>query len=163
MRNFIIGLSILFYVLSGIITFKALVIPAKNTPASKNKARVLAVLGNGAFSSGQFIFDENLINSIKKIVPDISASPEHRVIIEGHTDSKPIRPSAGKRYADNMELSFLRAKIVASILVKYGIPLERISVIGYGDARPIASNATTEGRVKNRRVEIRLIPGDKEF
>jgi flagellar motor protein MotB len=99
----------------------------------------------------------------KNVVAEISASPDSRVIIEGHTDNRPIRSSAGMRYSDNMELSFLRAKIVASVLVKYDIPVERISVTGYGDARPIAPNDTAEGRVKNRRVEIKLVPEDKEF
>ncbi|MBI5196409.1 MAG: OmpA family protein [Nitrospirae bacterium] len=163
MRNIIIGLSILFYILSGIITFKALVIPAGRANVPANKTRVLAVLGDGAFSSGQFIIDERLITAVKNTVSEISASPDYRVIIEGHTDNRPIRSSAVMRYSDNMELSFLRAKIVASILVKYDIPVERISVIGYGDARPIASNDTAEGRVKNRRVEIKLIPKDKGF
>ena len=57
-----------------------------------------------------------------------------------------------------MELSLLRAKSVASLLVKNGISIERISVTGYGDTRPIASNETAEGRAKNRRVEIKLVP-----
>ncbi len=103
------------------------------------------------------------MNAVKELVPDILASPDHRVIIEGHTDNMPIMQSTGKRYRDNMELSFLRAKAVARILEKNGISLERISVIGYGDTRPIASNETHEGRIKNRRVEVKLIPGDKEF
>jgi outer membrane protein OmpA-like peptidoglycan-associated protein len=62
-----------------------------------------------------------------------------------------------------MELSFLRAKAVGDMLIKNGISSERISVIGYGDTRPIASNETYEGRVKNRRVEVKLLPADREF
>jgi flagellar motor protein MotB len=91
------------------------------------------------------------------------ASPDNRVVIEGHTDNIPIRRSPGKRYLDNMELSFLRAKAVASILVKNGISPERISVVGYGDSRPIDSNETVSGRINNRRVEVKLTPEDKEF
>jgi outer membrane protein OmpA-like peptidoglycan-associated protein len=64
---------------------------------------------------------------------------------------------------DNIELSFLRANAVALQLVKSGIALERISVIGYGDTHPIASNETSEGRARNRRVEVKLIPGEREF
>lgn len=226
MRNFIIGLSILFYALSGTIIFRALEIPARNTiykndqeglkpknlppkvedmlgqfakeqaanqalmkemkatiakledklskktkeiqtnvkdQGANKKARVLAVLGGGAFSSGQVVIDINLMNAVKELVPAIQASPDYRVIIEGHTDNIPIKSSAGKQYSDNMELSFLRAKAVALILEKYGISLGRISVIGYGDTRSVASNDTDEGRAKNRRVEVKLIPGDKEF
>lgn len=226
MRNLIIGISIFFLFLSGLITIKALGIPAgetlkeideaekkiedlppqreyildkfsreqaanralveelqatiarledkiaqKNetaraivqTPGAEEKARVLAVLGSGVFRSGQSVIDENLVNAVNKLVPEILASPDHRVIVEGHTDNMPIRSSSGKRYQDNMELSFLRAKAVALILEKNGIPLERISVTGYGDTRPVASNETDEGRVKNRRVEVKLIPEHKEF
>lgn len=226
MHKFIIGLSILFFALSGFITFKALEIPVKNTrnqtdqegSKSKNlspevkdisgqaateqaanralveelqgtiaklegelsnkneqsqvkvetggpkeKARILTVLGAGAFRSGQDVINEDMINTVKEIIPDILAYPDHRVIIEGHTDNIPISSSSGKRYRDNMELSFLRAKAVAEILVNNKISLERISVIGYGDTRPIASNDTDEDRVKNRRVEVKLVPGGKEF
>lgn len=223
MRNFIIILSILFFLLSGVITYKALelspdnpgypdipkepdagaIVPEsedvltkpageqasnralvkelqatiaklENEISSKNekmqartekpekKARVLAVLGAGSFSSGQVAVNEGLEATFEDVVRDISASPGHRVVIEGHTDNIPINPSRGKRYMDNMELSFLRAKAVANILVKYGIPLERISVIGYGDTRPVASNETSEGMAKNRRVEIKLVPEEMQ-
>ena len=125
--------------------------------------KILAVLGSGTFSSGQIVIDEHLVNVVKESVREISASPDHRVRIEGHTDNIPIRITSGKQYTDNMGLSYLRATTIAGILVKYGIPPEQISVIGYGDTRPIASNDTKEGRAKNRRVEIKLIPEKKEL
>ena len=225
MRNIIIGLSVLFFTLSGIITFKALETPANSThyqkapeglrtnnlspqseertgqlareqeanralveelqakiatlegelsnnneeraanvdtKGSEKEIGVLAVLGSGMFRSGQIVINEDLVYIIKELVPDIEASSGHRVIIEGHTDNIPISPSYERRYKDNRELSFLRAKAVADILVEQGISPERISVIGYGDTRPIASNETVEGRVKNRRVEVKLTPGDRE-
>ncbi len=127
------------------------------------KARVLVVLGAGLFGSGQVFMNENLTNTVSELVPEILASPGYRVVIEGHTDNIPISVTTGKRYRDNMELSFLRAKSVALILEKNAIPLDRISVIGYGDTRPIDSNETAEGRVKNRRVEVKLVPDDKEL
>jgi outer membrane protein OmpA-like peptidoglycan-associated protein len=49
------------------------------------------------------------------------------------------------------------------MLVKKGISHERITATGYGDTRPIAPNETNEGRVKNRRVELKLVPGSREF
>ena len=133
------------------------------TKGAEKKSRVLAVLGAGTFRSGQVVIEKGLINDVKVLLPEIMASPDYRVMIEGHTDNMPIKTSAGRRYRDNMELSFLRAKAVADILIENGIALERISVIGYGDTRPIASNETSEGRVKNRRVEIKLVPADREF
>lgn len=133
------------------------------TERPAKKARILAVIGSGAFRSGQVGISKDLVNTVQLIVTDIMASPDHRVVIEGHTDNMPIRRSPGKRYIDNMELSFLRAKAVASILVKNGIAPERISVVGYGDSRPIDSNETAVGRINNRRVEIKLTPESEEF
>jgi flagellar motor protein MotB len=226
MRKLFISLSILFFILSGIITVKALVMPARNTPhqnnpeglrskdishespgiseqtspkeavdrvliegaqvttegaeekipntneetplkaeagVNENKARVLAVLGGGMFGAGQDVINEDLITSVKGLVRDIEASPDNRVIIEGHTDNLPIKSNIGKRYIDNMELSVLRARAVSQILIKNGISSERISVAGYGDTQPIDTNDTDEGRAKNRRVEVKLIPENKEF
>lgn len=226
MRNFIITISILLYMLSGFVIYRALGIPVNNSYYQKQpqvveskdlspkaeditvqlareqainqalvkelqatiakledkllidekegqlnaeterpakKARILAVIGSGAFRSGQVGISEDLVNTVQLIVTDIMASPDHRVVIEGHTDNMPIRRSLGKRYIDNMELSFLRAKAVASILVKNGIAPERISVVGYGDSRPIDSNETAVGRINNRRVEVKLTPESEEF
>ena len=125
---------------------------------SKDKERVLAVLGGGSFLSGQIVISEDLMNTVNTIVPDILASPDHRLVVEGHTDNTPIRSVSGRKYKDNLELSFLRAKAVAGILAKKNIPFERIFVVSFGDTRPIASNETPEGRARNRRVEIKLVP-----
>ncbi len=135
-------------------------IESKDTSGEVN---VIAIYGDGIFRTGQFAVSDELEQAIQKVVPDIKGSPDFRVIVEGHTDN--IRPSQStdKRYMDNMELSFLRAKAVAFIFVKNGIPLERISVVGYGDTRPVADNETNEGRAKNRRVEVKLIAREKEF
>lgn len=68
--------------------------------------------------------------------------------IQGHTDS-----TGSESY--NLELGERRAAAVRSYLsVEHGIPLHRMSVISYGDERPIADNSTTEGRAQNRRVTV---------
>ena len=125
---------------------------------SKKAERILAVLGGGSFLSGQIVVNEELMNTVNRIVPDILASPDHRLVIEGHTDNIPIKSSVGRGYKDNVELAFLRAKAVAGILVKNNIPLDQIFVVSFGDTRPIASNETPEGRASNRRVVIKLVP-----
>ncbi len=56
-----------------------------------------------------------------------------------------------------MDLSVRRAKAIADLLIDRGIPRERITVVGYGDTRPIDTNNTEEGRSKNRRVEVKLM------
>jgi outer membrane protein OmpA-like peptidoglycan-associated protein len=68
--------------------------------------------------------------------------------IEGHTDS--IGP-----VAYNLNLSKERARTVMNYFISKGIPADRISSTGYGEAKPVATNETAEGQAKNRRVEIR--------
>jgi chemotaxis protein MotB len=72
--------------------------------------------------------------------------------VEGHTDNQPI--IRGK-FANNLELSTARALSVVNFLSETApLPKSRFSALGYGEYRPIATNATEEGRALNRRVEI---------
>jgi len=71
--------------------------------------------------------------------------------VVGHTDTDPIRKSAWK---DNWELSAQRALSVARYLIDRGIPEELVRASGCGPARPVASNASSAGKARNRRVEI---------
>jgi len=119
-----------------------------------------------SFDSGKFVID----NSTKKLIEQStqyigSLPPNYRVIVEGHTDNSPLKTISGEKYPyeDNMGLSLFRAKTVAGMFEKEGISSKRISAIGYGATRPIATNATSEGRAKNRRVVVRLIPAEKEI
>lgn len=77
------------------------------------------------------------------------AGPDARFLVEGHT------ASVGKP-AGESELSLLRARTIAEELSRRGIPLEYITVNGYGGTRPVADNSTEEGRAMNRRVEITI-------
>ncbi|HEU4365058.1 MAG TPA: OmpA family protein, partial [Candidatus Krumholzibacteria bacterium] len=81
--------------------------------------------------------------------------PQYTALIEGHTDNMPMRSGS---FRSNQELSEARAQAVRDALVALGVPAARFLVIGYGDSRPIASNATTDGRSMNRRVEVSVIP-----
>ncbi|MEA3226067.1 MAG: OmpA family protein [Planctomycetota bacterium] len=76
-----------------------------------------------------------------------------QVDVVGHTDSDPIRKTKNK-WSDNLELSAQRAISVARYLIRKGIGEEDIRAVGCGDSRPVASNASTAGKAKNRRVEI---------
>lgn len=85
----------------------------------------------------------------------------HRdVIIEGHTDNVPVSNS---KYSSNWELSTARASsVLMYFLNEHNLDPSRFSVAGYGEFKSIASNATPEGRMKNRRVEIILKHSSKE-
>lgn len=86
-----------------------------------------------------------------------SAPPDQLIRVEGHADNMEIGPSLKSIYPTNWDLSKARAGGVLRYLVeKGGIDSARISSVGYGDSRPVVSNATEAGRQKNRRVDIVL-------
>jgi chemotaxis protein MotB len=71
--------------------------------------------------------------------------------ILGHTDPEPIETA---RFPSNWELSAARASAVLRYLLERGASPQRLVAVGYGDSRPLASNDTSEGRARNRRVEF---------
>jgi len=81
--------------------------------------------------------------------------PDRRFQVAGHTDDVKIR---GPRFASNWDLSTARAVEVVRLLVEQGVRQETLSAAGYGEHAPVASNETPEGRAKNRRIEIALVP-----
>jgi outer membrane protein OmpA-like peptidoglycan-associated protein len=89
-------------------------------------------------------------HELEQLYKMLVSQPTVKIEISGHTDNR------GSEEA-NMRLSNLRAKSVVDYLVKAGIDPERLSYIGYGLTKPIATNVTAEGRRMNRRTEIRII------
>jgi len=75
-----------------------------------------------------------------------------QIQVRGYTDNMPPPPTSP--YTDNWELSAARAISVLRVLIKNGVNPKQLSAAAYGQYHPIASNATPEGRAKNRRVEI---------
>jgi chemotaxis protein MotB len=85
--------------------------------------------------------------------------PDRDIFIEGHTDSIPIGVGLRDRFASNWELSAARATAVLQyVLSKRAAEATRLAAVGYGEFRPIASNANEQGRVLNRRVVISVRP-----
>ena len=82
-------------------------------------------------------------------IADLVRTYGYRVQLSGHTDN------IGKP-EDNLALSKARAEAVRKQLIAYGCVPEKITALGYGDTRPVASNDTEEGRRLNRRVEITI-------
>lgn len=106
---------------------------------------------------GDVLFDSNRAQlrsgapGLGQLVAFLQRNPQRTVAIEGFTDSQ---GDAGS----NLDLSQRRASAVRDALIEQGVPGDRISIRGFGDARPAASNATPAGRQMNRRVEIVLAP-----
>lgn len=90
---------------------------------------------------------------LDRLVEVMKATPTIAGFVEGYTDS------TGSA-AHNKELSKRRAEAVSEYLISKGISAERVIPRGYGQARPVASNATAEGRAENRRVVLRRVDSD---
>jgi outer membrane protein OmpA-like peptidoglycan-associated protein len=88
-------------------------------------------------------------NTLNELAQNFRQYPDNRINVEGHTDSTGTE-------AHNQVLSENRAASVADYLIDQGVPSSTITVYGFGEARPKASNDTAEGRQLNRRVEIHI-------
>ena len=87
------------------------------------------------------------------------AAEEFEVIIVGHTDNMPIgRPATRAKHPTNWHLSAHRAIAVMNQLKQAGVAATRLGVMGYAEYRPVADNVSDDGRQKNRRVELFLVP-----
>lgn len=102
------------------------------------------------FSSGQADLSLAGLSVLKRLVPVLN-STSHRIAVEGHTDSVPVRSG---RYPSNWELSGARAGGVVRYLEANGVASGRLRAVGYADTRPLGDNASAEGRASNRRVEL---------
>ncbi|MFH1620118.1 MAG: OmpA family protein [bacterium] len=93
-------------------------------------------------------------DAILKTVAEGLKDLDNPVIVDGHTDSLKLIKS---RHKTNRELSAARAFSVIDFLTKQGVAPDRLTALGYGEYRPVADNATEEGRRKNRRIEITVL------
>ena len=111
------------------------------------------------FDSGKTTIKPQGVKVLERVGKILLKSKDQAIRIEGHTDNVPIGPELAKTYPTNWELSAARATTVARYLQeKIGIDPGLLSATGYGPHQPMASNETEEGRAKNRRIEILLVP-----
>lgn len=111
------------------------------------------------FGSGQAALSEEGIAVVQRLGDRLAEVTEGRVFVEGHTDNEDIRGDLAAQYPTNWELSTARATSVVRLLAdRCGIEPGRMTASGYGQHRPVADNATAEGRAANRRIEIRVAP-----
>jgi chemotaxis protein MotB len=113
------------------------------------------------FAIGSDVVKNSSIDALQGFTQVIMspAAADFEVLVVGHTDSQRIVRTATKaKHPTNWHLSAHRAIAVAFALQKYGYPAGRAGVMGYGEYRPVADNATEAGKSQNRRVEIYLVP-----
>jgi outer membrane protein OmpA-like peptidoglycan-associated protein len=113
------------------------------------RGTVITLSGSLLFRSGEAFLMPGATSQLDRVAEALSASGPRNVAIEGHTDSQGSDQQ-------NLRLSERRAEAVRDHLVRRGYDASLISVLGVGEANPIAGNDTAEGRANNRRVEIIL-------
>lgn len=125
---------------------------------TENKVKMILV-DKILFESGSVDISEEGKALLMIIAKSIRDAKSQNVIVEGHTDDKPISGRLKNRFPSNWELSTARASAVAHFLEQSGhLPARNLAVHGYSFYRPLASNETKEGRSQNRRIEIILTP-----
>jgi outer membrane protein OmpA-like peptidoglycan-associated protein len=112
------------------------------------------------FDSG-ILFDVNKADlrtvaqqNLNELATILKKYSDTNILIEGHTDSDGTEEH-------NLELSERRAQSVANFLARANVDATRFTIMGYGEAQPVASNATVEGKQLNRRVELAIMANDK--
>jgi chemotaxis protein MotB len=109
----------------------------------------LSLQEGGFFDSGSAELRPGAIAALLAIAVSLPATP---IRIEGHTDDVPIHSAL---YASNWELSSARASAITRFLLEHSnVNPAQLSAAGYAEFHPVASNATAEGRARNRRVDI---------
>jgi chemotaxis protein MotB len=105
------------------------------------------------FASGVATVDAQAVPVIEKVAGILAPFP-NAIRVEGHTDNRPISTAL---FPSNWELSAARAANVVQLFTRSGIDPQRMEVLGLGENRPVADNATLDGRNANRRVVIVVV------
>jgi chemotaxis protein MotB len=124
---------------------------------------VISLPGDVLFDSGKETLKkegEEILNKVAGVVRADKSLMDRDYQVAGHTDNKPL---AGGIFKDNWGLSLMRAREVLLHLQKQGMPRSHWSAAGFGDTDPVANNATDDGRQKNRRCDLIVVPSVEEM
>ena len=104
------------------------------------------------------LWDRDLA-ALDQIIPTLKdADSDHRIEVEGYTDDVPVGKALKSKYKTNWELSSARAASVVEYLQKKGVDPSRLTASGHGQYQPTADNTSVDGRARNRRTDIDLVP-----
>ncbi|MBX9631639.1 MAG: flagellar motor protein MotD [Burkholderiales bacterium] len=119
-------------------------------------ARGIAVEINASvlFAPGQAVLNDSSVRSLVAVA-QVLAGAENAIEVEGHTDNAPIGTPL---FPSNWELSAARASRVVRLFTQAGVAPERMAAIGYGEYRNVDTNDTPEGKARNRRVTVMILP-----
>ncbi len=112
------------------------------------------------FDSGKADVKDDGLEILQKMVETLKGVKDKAIRIEGHTDNVQIIGALTRVFPTNWELSAARAINVTKYLQQQGLDPAILSAAAFAEYKPVADNATKEGRVKNRRIEITLVARD---
>lgn len=117
------------------------------------------VLDKILFDSGKTVIKPEGLAVLKRVGDILKDVKDKKIVVEGHTDNVPISPALKSRFPTNWELSTARAVVVVRYLQeKVGIDPALLWASGVSEYHPVSENSTTEGKARNRRIEIILKP-----
>lgn len=121
----------------------------------------ISLSDNMLYKSGSYEISDKAGETLSKIAKIIQDYKDYEVLIEGNTDSDPISTT---NIRNNWDLSALRASsVVQALQIKYNVDPKRLTAGGRGEYNPIASNASAEGKARNRRTQIIITPKLDQF
>lgn len=113
------------------------------------------------FNSGSYAVTSRAKEVLGKVAQVVNNKPDFEFLVEGHTDDVPISTAAIK---DNWDLSVLRATAIVRVLQsEFGVEPSRMTAGGRGEYVPVASNSSSDGKAKNRRTRIVVLPKIDQF
>jgi chemotaxis protein MotB len=132
---------------------------SKDVAISQLQGRLTVnILDRILFDSGEADLKPAGAAVLRKVATILASHPNLKIHVIGHTDNVPIRAAARRRFPSNWELSTARATAAVRFLTEIaGVDPHRVGAVGYGEFRPVADNATPEGRARNRRIAITIL------
>ncbi|HEY2952881.1 MAG TPA: OmpA family protein [Verrucomicrobiae bacterium] len=117
------------------------------------------ILDRILFDSGEAVLKPDGEAVLQKLAGILAQYPNRQIHVVGHTDNVPIRPAAQGKFGSNWELSTARATAAVRFLSeKAAVDPRRLGAVGYGEFHPVADNNTAEGRARNRRIALVVLP-----
>lgn len=120
------------------------------------KGRLVVKLASSIlFDSGKTELKGEGQTALANLAAALKSLADREFIVAGHTDNVPIKTA---KFKNNWDLSTARAVEVVQYLITQGMPAGNIGAAGYGENDPVGDNSTEDGRAKNRRIEVILMP-----
>src|SRR5690606_13877569 len=111
------------------------------------------------FNSGSWAVSKEGKTAVEELGKVLAENPDISILIEGHTDNDKIVGNLGGGIESNWDLSTKRATAIVNILESnLGIDKKNLTAAGRSEFAPISTNSTSEGKAKNRRIEVILTP-----